>query len=67
MAYRGSKIVPVRIPEQLLGEIQAAIARVEFSRDKGPHTMTSWILEACQQKLDHLARAKASKRSRVKK
>jgi len=58
MPYDGSKIVPVRIPPALLGEIEAAMARVEYSREEGPHTMASWIREAIATKLGTQRRAR---------
>ena len=61
MPYDGSKIVPVRIPDALLVEIQAAMSRVEYTREDGPHTMASWIREAIQAKLGTQRRAKAQR------
>ena len=64
MGYDGSKIVPVRIPEPLLREIEAAMARVEYTREEGAHTMASWIREAIAAKLGTQRRARLQRARR---
>jgi len=55
--YRGSKIVPVRIDDALLSEIQAITARSVLHSPQEPYTVSSWIKKAITEKLDHLKRS----------
>jgi metal-responsive CopG/Arc/MetJ family transcriptional regulator len=57
MAYKGSHIVPVRVPAELQAALDEVIARSVDSRPEGPWTRSSFIIKAIQDKLRHMARA----------
>lgn len=52
---KGSPIVPLRIPEEVLAEIDAKVSR-SLASGNDPHTRSSWILAAIREKLAHLKR-----------
>lgn len=60
---RGSKVVPVRIPDDLLIRIIAATDSQTYHTKGGQSTISSWIKQACKEKLAHLLRSKGSKKS----
>ena len=61
---KGSPIIPVRIPAELLAAVDAAIARTSLKRREGPWTRSAWILQALRDKLAHMERAARPKRSK---
>lgn len=64
---RGAKIVPIRIPADLLAKIDQAVAdSLQFA--EWPHTRTSFILAAVKEVFKHRERALyARKRRQAKK
>jgi hypothetical protein len=59
---KGSKIVPVRIPEVLIHEIQEAIASADVYRFDQPYTVSEWIRGAVAERLGHLRRARTQRK-----
>ncbi len=62
--YRGSKIVPVRIDDVTLSQIETIVARSVTHAKEEPYTVSSWIKKCIQEKLDHLERARKPRRLR---
>ena len=58
---KGSTIVPVRFPQDLLTEIENAILTSAQSRFLEPYNTSEWIRKACKEKLAHLKRARKRK------
>jgi len=56
---KGSKITPVRIPPLLLAAIHEAIRSANKTRKAEPYTMSSWILTAIDEKLNHNLRSRS--------
>ena len=56
-AYRGSTIVPVRVPTDQLDMMDAAILRVNLVREGEPFDRSSFIRAAITEKLQHYARS----------
>jgi len=54
---KGSQIVPVRIPAELLVLVDRVIARSVDTRRDGPLTRSSFILAAIEEKLEKMARS----------
>lgn len=61
---KGSPIVLLRVKQEVLDQIDAAVARSVDTRHDEPYTRSSWIMSAILAKLDHPARAKRSKEKR---
>jgi hypothetical protein len=55
----GSKVVPCRIPGDLLAQIEAEIARVNKRRTDEPFNLSSWLRQAILEKLDHSRRGRS--------
>lgn len=55
--YRGSKIVPVRIDNELLQQLKDTLARLEHRRPNEPYTTSSFIRQAIVDKIKHYARS----------
>lgn len=51
-----SKLVALRIPNETFAKIEAILARSVIQTPGEPYNMTSWILKAIKEKLDHLGR-----------
>jgi hypothetical protein len=63
--YRGSKIVPVRIPDETLARIEVIVARSVLHSGKEPYTVSSWIKKCIAEELRHLeAGSSAAKKAR---
>ena len=63
---RGNPIVQMRVDEEFLAMIDAAIAsRNEHSRE-APWTRSDWLRQAAMDKLAHIKRSKAKKRRNEK-
>jgi hypothetical protein len=60
---KGSQIVPVRIPAELLGLVDDAVARSVHTRKDGPWTRSSFIIAAIEEKLAKKARSNGKKQS----
>lgn len=59
---KGSPIVQVRVPADLLEEINNSIASCNENRQGEPYTLSSWILTAVHERLNKLARSSKTKR-----
>jgi hypothetical protein len=62
---KGSQIVPVRIPAELLSLMDQAVARSVDTRHAGPWNRSSFILSAIEEKLKKMARSAGKKNSPV--
>ena len=62
---KGSKIVPVRIPAELLGVMDEVIARSLHTRRDGAWTRSSFVISAIEEKLAKMARSAGRKESPV--
>jgi len=59
---KGSKIVPVRLPDELLSEMMAAVASQNFHTKGEPLTVSGWIRKQIEMKLHNLKRTKKYRR-----
>jgi len=59
---KGSQIIPVRIPEDLLAVVQQTIQSANSKRRHEPYTVSSWIRQCVAEKLSHLKRSKGRRR-----
>jgi hypothetical protein len=58
---KGSKVVPIRFPTDLLAEVMAAIAsRNEWTYEE-PNSLGEWIRDACRERLNKLKRGRRKK------
>jgi hypothetical protein len=68
VAYRfemskGSQVVPVRFPAELLTLMDQATARSVRTRKDGPLNRSSFIIKAIEEKLKKMARSNGKKKS----
>lgn len=61
---KGNPIVKVRVPRDVLAEVNNAIDSHARRSSREPHTMSSWLLDAIKEKLAHIARSKKSSAKR---
>jgi hypothetical protein len=61
---KGSKIVPVRIPDDLLDEMLKQIDATNLTRKEEPFRVGAWIRQAIQDKLAHNRRSRCWRRNR---
>jgi hypothetical protein len=54
---KGSPLLSLRIPAELLGLVDQAIARSVYTRKDGPWNRSSFILAAIEEKLAKMARS----------
>jgi hypothetical protein len=64
---RGSPILSIRIPTELLELVDQAVARSVDTRKDGPWTRSSFILAAIEEKLKKMARSAGKAQSPVPK
>ena len=62
---KGTKIVPIRVPPELLEKIDHAVFFSTDHRKEGAWTRSSWIVQAIKDKLAHAARSNDSARRRL--
>lgn len=55
---RGTRITPLRLSDELLERIQAAIDSNNARRGNKPYNVTSWIRMAIEERLDKLERGR---------
>jgi hypothetical protein len=55
---RGSAIVPVRMSEDMIRDIDAAINRANLNRHEAPYDRSSWIRKAIIEKMEHGIRSR---------
>ena len=60
---RGSPVVSVRIPAELLALVNEVIARSADTRKDGPWTLSSFIVAAVEEKLEKQARSAGKSQS----
>lgn len=58
MAYRGSRILSIRINEERERDLIAAMNSANLTRREEPYTLSTWIMAAIDEKIDHPRRAK---------
>lgn len=63
---RGSPIIRVRVPAELLARIEAKVLRSQDSKDE-PYTLSSWIISAIREKLGKHARSNKGRPGRRQK
>lgn len=61
---KGSQVIPVRIPKELLTEIEQAIQSANLTTGLEPYTVSSWIRKCVAEKLAHLKRSRRRPRGR---
>ena len=59
---KGSKIVPVRIPDRLFAELVAALKSQNYHTREEPLTLSGWVRKCVIDKLNHLERGKKRKK-----
>jgi hypothetical protein len=64
---RGSPLLTIRIPTELLGLVDDAVARSVHTRRDGPWTRSSFINKAIQEKIAKMARSSGKAKSPVPK
>jgi hypothetical protein len=62
---KGSQIVPVRIPVELLGLVDEVVARSVHTRKDGPWTRSSFVIAAIEEKMAKMGRSNGKKKSPV--
>jgi metal-responsive CopG/Arc/MetJ family transcriptional regulator len=60
---KGSPVLSVRIPAELLDLMDQAIARSADTRKEGPWTRSSFIVRATEEKLEKMARSAGKSQS----
>jgi len=58
----GSKIVPVRMPAEMLGKLNQTIAEVNKRRRHQPYDISSFIRQAILDKINHYHRSRKANR-----
>lgn len=61
---KGAQVIPVRIPKELLTEIEKAIQSANATNAREPYTVSSWIRKCVAEKLNHLRRSRHRSRGR---
>jgi len=64
LSYEGSQIIPVRIPAELLAQIDASVAWSIECKPGEPWTRSSFILDAVREVFRHRAREKKARKAR---
>jgi hypothetical protein len=62
---RGSPLVTIRIPAELLGLVDEIVARSAATRRDGPWTRSSFFVRAIEEKLAKMARSAGRPKSPV--
>jgi hypothetical protein len=60
---KGSRIIGVRVPKELEVQVEESVKNSKTYRFKGPHTLSSWIIAAIEEKLAHQRRSNRKKRT----
>jgi len=63
MPSKGSKIVPVRIPQEMLDEMQEMIASRNFNAPGEPWDVAKFIRKAVAEKIAHMKRSRKGRDS----
>lgn len=56
---KGSKVVPVRIPNDLMEEIRRALNERKDARTMKPINFSTWVRQAIREKIAHARRSRA--------
>ena len=59
---KGSRIVPVRVPDELLVRLSAAVERSARTRFDGPWSVSEFVRSAIEDKLQHMERSRRSRK-----
>lgn len=59
---KGSRVVPVRMPDELMEEIMAYIVRRNWATMTEPYSLSTFIRKAIREKLDHAKRSSRKNR-----
>lgn len=62
---KGNPIIKCRVSRQQLEEITAALERRNKQADAGAMTITEWLREAIDEKLEHQARARKARSGKL--
>lgn len=62
---KGSYVVPVRVPAELLAEVEATVKRSAHTRTGEPWTRSSFIIAALREKLSKMKRSNAPRRKKA--
>lgn len=60
---KGSQVIPVRLGDELLRELDKEIQKQNRTRHDEPYTRSSWIRKALADRFAHLSRSRAKKTS----
>lgn len=63
---KGTRIYSLRLPPELMDEVEMAIERSVGNRAAEPYNRTTWIIAAIREKLAHLKRSSGRRKSIVK-
>lgn len=63
---KGSPIITLRIPAELLANVQVVVAETGANCKGEPWNLTTWILQAIKDKLAHQQRAREASKRRCK-
>jgi hypothetical protein len=58
MASNTTTVIPVRVPNDMLERIHQQVASSLLNRKEEPYTVSSYIVKAISEKLNHLDRSK---------
>lgn len=59
---KGSPIIPIRFPQQLLAAVDAAVARLPSTSRAEPPDRSEFVRRACREKIDHYRRSARPRR-----
>lgn len=62
--YRGSRITPIRLPEELRTQVLATIERVNRTRSEEPFDLSSFIRVALREKIAKYARGNVKRKGK---
>lgn len=62
---KGSKIVPVRIPDEMLAEMESAVASQNFHTKGEPLTVSGWIRQCVERELRDRRRKRRNRMNRA--
>lgn len=61
----GNRILTFRFPPELVAEMEAAIHASNAVRKGEPHTWSSWVREAIENKINHAKRGRVASKRRT--
>lgn len=63
---KGSPVVQIRVPADLLEQVLVSIARCNVNRQQEPYTLSGWVLAAIRERLAKHRRSSVRPRGRGK-